>query len=279
MEVGIGLPATIPGVTGDQLTEWARRADAAGFSSLSTIDRIAYPNYEPLIALAAAAAVTERIKLATTIALLPIRNAVLAAKQVATIQKMSNGRMVFGVAVGGRPDDYELAGASFGDRGARFEEQLEQMKQVWEGDDVGPPVDPPPQLIVGGSVDAAFSRAAKYGDGWIMGGGTPEMLADGKAKTEAAWKEAGREGSPTVKCLAYFALGDGAEEAADRYLHDYYGILGDEIADSIASSAATDADTVKAYIGGFEEAGADELFLFPCNPDPEQVDLLAEVAL
>jgi alkanesulfonate monooxygenase SsuD/methylene tetrahydromethanopterin reductase-like flavin-dependent oxidoreductase (luciferase family) len=279
MDVAIGLPATIPGVTGDQVTEWARRAETAGFSSLGTIDRIAYPNYEPLTALAAAAAVTERIKLATTIALLPIRNAVVAAKQAATIQSLSNGRMVFGVAVGGRPDDYERAGASFGDRGARLDEQLKQMKEVWAGDQVGPPTDPPPQLIIGGSVDAAFRRTAEHADGWIMGGGTPEMLADGKAKTEAAWKEAGREGTPTVKCLAYFALGDDAGEAADWYLHDYYGILGDEVADSIASSAATDADTIKGYISAFEQAGADEFFLFPSKPDPEQVDLLAEIAL
>jgi alkanesulfonate monooxygenase SsuD/methylene tetrahydromethanopterin reductase-like flavin-dependent oxidoreductase (luciferase family) len=279
MDVAIGLPATIPGVTGEQVTEWARRADKAGFSSLGTIDRIAYPNYEPLTSLAAAAAVTERIRLATTILLLPIRNATMVAKQAATIQQLSNGRMVLGVAPGGRPDDFEVAGASFDDRGPRFDDMLKRMREVWDGDGVGPATDPRPQLLLGGSVDAAFRRAAEYGDGWIMGGGTPEVFADGKAKTEAAWEKAGREGKPALKCLAYFALGDGAEEAADWYLHDYYGILGDEIADSIASSAATDADTIKGYISAFEEAGADEFFLFPCKPDPEQVDLLAEVAL
>ena len=65
MDVGIGLPATIAGVEREQLLDWARRAEARGFSSLGTIDRLVYGNYEPLIALAAAAAVTERIRLAT----------------------------------------------------------------------------------------------------------------------------------------------------------------------------------------------------------------------
>lgn len=81
MDVGIGLPNAVPGTTGRQLGEWARRAEEAGFSTLGTIDRVTYPNLEPLIALAAAAAVTERIKLATTILIAPYRvNAALVAK-------------------------------------------------------------------------------------------------------------------------------------------------------------------------------------------------------
>ena len=122
MDVGIGLPATIPGVGRDQLLEWARRADARGFSSLGTIDRIVYGNYEPLIALAAAAAVTERIRLATTILIAPYRgNGALVAKQAASLDRLSNGRLVLGVAVGGREDDYIASGVDFHTRGTRFE--------------------------------------------------------------------------------------------------------------------------------------------------------------
>src|SRR4051812_9537888 len=183
MEVGIGLPATIPEVTGHQGIDWARRADEAGLLSLGTIDRIAYGNYEPLSALAAAAAVTERIKLATTIAILPYRNAAVSAKQAATIHHLSGGRFVYGVAVGGRPDDFEVAGATFGDRGRRFDRMLQQTKEIWAGDEVGPKLDIPPQLMIGGLADAAFRRAAEYGDGWIMGGGPVEQFTDGKAKT------------------------------------------------------------------------------------------------
>src|ERR671911_2791226 len=126
MDVGIGLPAAIAGVGRDQLLEWARRADARGFSSLGTIDRIVYPNLDPLVALAAAAAVTERIRLATTILIAPYRaNGALVAKQAASLDRLSDGRLVLGVAVGGREDDYEASGVDFHRREALFEQILE----------------------------------------------------------------------------------------------------------------------------------------------------------
>jgi alkanesulfonate monooxygenase SsuD/methylene tetrahydromethanopterin reductase-like flavin-dependent oxidoreductase (luciferase family) len=280
MDIGIGLPATIPGVEGKELTEWAKKADEAGFSTLATIDRIAYPNCEPFIALAAAAAVTERIRLTTAIAILPYReSAAVVAKQAATIHSLSGGRFVLGAAVGGREDDYEAAGSNFHDRGKRFAAMLEEIERIWQGEGgIGPKLDTPPPILVGGGADVAYKRAARYGAGWIMGGGPPEGLAEGKDKLEAAWKEEGREGEPRVAGLAYFALGDGAEDAAQSYLKDYYAWLG-EYTDQIASSAATDEDTVKGYIQGYEQAGCDELILFPCITDPGQVDLLAEVAL
>lgn len=280
MDIGIGLPTTIPGVEGKQVTDWARAADEAGFSTLGVIDRIVYPNLEPFVSLAAAAAVTERIRLTTAIAIVPTRHsAALVAKQAASIQELSGGRFVLGAAVGGREDDYEAADSNFNDRGERFEAMLADIERTWQDESgVGPKVDPAPPILIGGSVDAAYKRAARYGAGWIMGGGTPEMLAEGKRKTEAAWEQEGRDGAPRIGGLAYYALGDEAEDAAQRYLGDYYAFLGD-YAEQIVQSAAADPDTVKAYVQGFEEAGCDELILFPCSPEPEQVKLLAEAAL
>ena len=289
MEVGIGLPAAIPGVEREQLLEWARRAEGREFSSLGTIDRIVYPNYEPLLALAAAAAVTDRIRLATTILLAPARgNGALVAKQAATLHKLSNGRLVLGVAPGAREDDFEVSGTEFHTRGRHFEGMLEQWKRIWDriwdGESfgmagaIGP--EPPgggPALIIGGRVDAAFERAARYGDGWMMGGGSPDEFREFVGKLQAAWSEAGRDGAPRAMALAYYALGDGAREAADRYLRHYYGHMGD-VAEAIAASAATDADTVNQYIQAFSDAGCDELILFPCDADPGQVDLLADAA-
>ena len=283
MEVGIGLPATIPGVEREQVLEWARRAEARGLSSLGTLDRLVYANYEPLIALAAAAAVTERIRLTTAVLLAPYRvNGALVAKQAATLDHLSNGRLVLGAAVGGREDDFEASGVDFQSRGRIFDEMLETWQRVWAGEKFGTagaigPQPPPggPTLIMGGSVDKTFERAARYGDGWIMGGGTPDQFRDGAAKMDAAWRAAGREGSPRKLALAYYALGDRAREAADGYLHDYYAWLGD-VADMIAGSAATDAETVRQYVQAFSDAGCDELILFPSSPDPDQVDLLAD---
>ena len=274
MDVGIGLPATIAGVQREQLIEWAKRAERRGFSTLGTIDRIVYGNYEPLIALAAAAAVTERIGLTTSILIAPYRaNAVLVAKQAASVNALSKGRLTLGVAVGGREDDYAASGVDFRTRGKIMDAMLTTWDEVWSGDAIGPAGRP--GMLIGGTADAAFRRAAEHADGWILGGGTPDQFAEGKAKLEAAWRKAGRDGTPRTASLCYFSLGDDAQAHADAYLKDYYGFLG-EYAEMVAGSAATDADTIRGYVQGFTAVGCDELICFPCNPDPGQVDLLAD---
>jgi alkanesulfonate monooxygenase SsuD/methylene tetrahydromethanopterin reductase-like flavin-dependent oxidoreductase (luciferase family) len=278
MDVGIGLPNAVRGVDRRGTVEWARRAEAAGFSSLGTIDRIVYPNYESLIALAAAAAVTERIRLVTDILIAPLRtNTALLAKQAATIDNLSEGRLVLGLAVGGRQDDYEASGADFASRGKAFDRQLEELGALWRGErGAGPPPahGDRPTVLIGGSSDVAFRRAARHADGWTLGGGTPDAFAEGREKLRAAWAAEGREGEPRTMALFYFALGDGAEQAARASLGDYYGFLG-EYADQIVASAAKDEGTVKGYLSGFEAAGVDEVICFPTSADPDQVDLLA----
>jgi alkanesulfonate monooxygenase SsuD/methylene tetrahydromethanopterin reductase-like flavin-dependent oxidoreductase (luciferase family) len=263
------------------IVEWSRRAETSGFSSLGTIDRIAYSNYESLIALAAAAAVTERIGLVTDILIAPLRaNTALFAKQAATIDALSGGRLTLGLAVGGRPDDYEVSEVDFHGRGQRFERQLEEMTAIWAGDrGVGPAParGPRPGLLIGGQSEVAFRRAARYADGWTMGGGGPDVFAGAMENLHAAWSDAGREGKPRTAALFYFALGDNAEQMASDSLGHYYSFLGD-IAQQIVASAAKDAGTLKQYIAAFEAAGADEVICFPTSADPEQVNRLAEAA-
>lgn len=282
MEVGIGLPNAVGGVDRAGIIEWSRRAEAAGFSSLGTLDRIVYANYESLIALAAAAAVTERIGLVTDILIAPLRaNTALFAKQAATIDALSGGRLTLGLAVGGRPDDYEVSGVDFHGRGRRFDRQLEQMTAIWKGEGgVGPAParGGRPGLLIGGQNDAAFRRAARYADGWTMGGGGPDMLAGGLEKLNTAWSAAGREGKPRTVALFYFALGEDADRIANESLGHYYSFLGD-IAQQIAAGAAKDVATVRQYVAAFEAAGADEVICFPASADPEQVDRLADAAL
>jgi alkanesulfonate monooxygenase SsuD/methylene tetrahydromethanopterin reductase-like flavin-dependent oxidoreductase (luciferase family) len=282
MDVAIGLPTTIPGVRGREITEWARRADAAGFSSLGTLDRMVYPNYESLVALGAAAAVTERIGLLTAIAILPMRqNAAVAAKQAATLQGLSGGRFVFGVAPGGRPDDFEAASVPFNDRGRRFDAMLDDMKRIWAGEErgvaggVGPDVsDNPPTLLLGGQADVAFRRAARYGDGWIAGGGPPENYPAAMEKLDAAWREEGREGEPRRLSLTYFSLDDDPESQARSTIGNYYGFAGD-YAEMVVASVAKGEDGIRERVRAFEDAGCDELIMFPSSSNPEQVDRLA----
>jgi alkanesulfonate monooxygenase SsuD/methylene tetrahydromethanopterin reductase-like flavin-dependent oxidoreductase (luciferase family) len=281
MDIGIGLPNAVRGVDRAGTVEWARRSDQAGFSSLGTIDRLAFPNYESLISLAAAAAVTERIRLVTDILIPPLRGTALLAKQAATLDGISDGRLVLGLAVGGRADDFEYAGVDFSRRGRIFERQLGELVEFWKGKGgVGPaPVSGDrPSMLIGGTADIAFQRAAKHADGWTLGGGTPEAFSEGRAKLLEAWEAEGREGQPRTMALFYYGLGDRAEEAAREDLADYYAFLGD-YAEQVVASAATDPDTVKGYLAAFEEAGCDEVICFPVSTDPGQVDLLAEAVL
>lgn len=284
MDIGIGLPNTVPGTEGSVLVEWARRAEETGFSTLGTIGRLVYPGYEELVALSAAAAVTTRIRLTTSVLLGPLyTNSALLAKQAASVDRLSGGRFVLGVGLGGRDDDFAASGLSTEGRGRRLEEQLAEMKRVWSGEErgiagaIGPaPVrEGGPELVLGGATPAGFRRVARLADGWIMGGGTPEMFAEASAGVDAAWKEAGRTGAPRKLALAYFALGPDARAHADGYLRHYYGFLGDAAA-QIAASAAVSAQMVTSYADSFAAAGCDELIFVPAASGLEQVGLLAE---
>jgi alkanesulfonate monooxygenase SsuD/methylene tetrahydromethanopterin reductase-like flavin-dependent oxidoreductase (luciferase family) len=284
VDVGIGLPTTVPDTEGRTLVEWARRAEEAGFSTLGTIGRLVYPNYDDLIALAAAAAVTERIRLTTSILIAPLHaNGALLAKQAASLDRISGGRLVPAVGIGGRDDDYVASGLPTKGKGSRLEERIEELRRVWSGEERGhagaigpaPTRKGGPELIIGGHDEVALRRAARLGDGWIMGGGPPEVFARLAGKVDQAWQEAGRSDKPRKLSLAYFALGPGARELADRYMKHYYGWLG-EYADQIAAGAAVDEEMVKAYVAAFEQGGCDELIMIPSSSELDQVTLLAD---
>jgi len=277
MDVGIGLPNAVTGTSGAELVEWARRAEARGFSTLGTIDRLVFSNYEPLTALAAAAAVTERIGLTTAVLLAPLRvNAAALAKQALSVNALSGGRLTLGVGLGARDDDYELGGVEMRGRGRSLDAMLEKIEQIWAGDEVGPATAGAPRLVVGGHADASFARAARFGEGWIAGGAPASEYPGLVERLKAAWAEAGREGEPRTMGLAYFSLGERAVEDAKTYAHDYYNWLGPDAADFLASQTAQDVEAVQRITSAFEDAGCDELILFPSASDPDQVDLLAE---
>jgi alkanesulfonate monooxygenase SsuD/methylene tetrahydromethanopterin reductase-like flavin-dependent oxidoreductase (luciferase family) len=285
MRIGIGLPNPVPNTQGSTVVEWARRAEAAGFSSLATIDRIVYPSYESLISLAAAAAVTERIGLMTNVLLAPLRNEVLLAKEAASVDRLSGGRLTLGLAVGGRRDDFAAVGDGFETRGRRLEQQIEAMKRLWKGEELSdtrqPSVPLPGRevpILIGGATDEAVERTVKYGIGYTAGGAPPEMVGPIVEKVRASWTDAGRDGEPRLVALSYFALGPTASEGATRYLKDYYGFLG-EWADRIAESAPTSADALKDIAAKFGDVGFDELIVDPTISDLDQVDRLADALL
>ena len=284
MDIGIGLPNTVPGTEGRTLIDWARHAEEAGFSTLGTIGRLVFPNYEELIALSAAAAVTSRIRLTTSVLLAPLyTNSALLAKQAASLDRLSGGRLVLGLGLGGRDDDFAASGVNTHHRGRRLEEQVALIRRVWSGEEfgyaggIGPEPARPggPEIILGGATEASFRRAARIADGWIMGGGTPDMFAQAAGGVDQAWQDAGRPGRPRKLTLAYFGLGPEARSQAEGYLLHYYGWLG-EIANMIAGSAAVSPEMVKSYVAAFEASGCDEIIFVPTASRLDQVAMLAD---
>ena len=276
MEVGVGLPTTTPGADGPGLLEWARRADAGPFASLGVLDRMRYRSVEPFAALSAAAAVTTRARLVTMVVIGPLRNTALLAKQAASLDLLSAGRLTLGLAIGARPDDYQALGVDPAGRGRRLGEQLAELRSLWEQGEVGPePVQPGgPPLLAGGMSGEAFARMARGADGYVHGGGPPRAFAGAAARAWAAWRDLERPGRPQLWGQGYFALGDA--EAGGAYLRDYYAFTG-PFAEKVAAGNLTSGRAVKDFVRGYEDAGCDHLVLLPTVSDPAQLDRLADV--
>ena len=287
MDIGIGLPAAIPGSEGRRLLDWARSAEDHGFSSVGVLDRLVYDNFEPLIALTAAASVTERVRLLSNVILGPLRkNAALFAKQAASLDRLSNGRLVLGLAVGGREDDFTASGVDYHQRGRLLDALIEECKRIWSGEPrgtagaIGPkPVSPGgPQILLGGQTPASLKRAATYGSGWIAGGGGPQVVAQAAPAVREAWRTSGRADQPRLVGLAYYALGPQAQARAQAYLSDYYAFAG-VYRDMVVQGALTSEDRIREAVAAYAHAGCDELILGPCDPDLAQVDAVASVVL
>jgi alkanesulfonate monooxygenase SsuD/methylene tetrahydromethanopterin reductase-like flavin-dependent oxidoreductase (luciferase family) len=287
VKIGIGLPNPVPNTKGHVLVEWAKRAEEAGFSGLVTIDRIAYPSYDSLTALTAAAGATERISLMTNILLAPIYNPVLLAKTAASIDQISGGRLTLGVAPGGRPDDYAITGQEFQRRGKTFDRSLEVMHQVWRGETLAEdssPASPTPTqnervpMLFGGNSDKTIERVLKWGDGWTAGGAPVEQSAPYAEQVRNAWSGAGRSGEPRIATLAYFSLGEDAEEASRQYLNDYYRFLGD-YGPMIAEGAHRSVERVRELVKACEDAGFTEVYFDPTVARLDQIDRLADAVL
>jgi alkanesulfonate monooxygenase SsuD/methylene tetrahydromethanopterin reductase-like flavin-dependent oxidoreductase (luciferase family) len=285
MKIGIGLPNTIPGAPGRMLVDWATRAEQRGFSTLATIDRIAYPSYESLVTLAAAGAVTDRVELLTNILLAPTRNPIILAKEAASVDQLSGGRLTLGLGVGGRKDDFVATDQTFDDRGRRFDEDLELMHGAWRGELVGgcpkPPTPEPVHerrvpILIGGTSDRVLDRLVRWGVGWTAGGSPPEQVGPFVERVRQAWNEGGRPGEPRIVALTYFSMQD--EESSRANLLDYYAFIGD-FAERIADSAARGPEGVTERRKAFEDIGVDELIFDPTVGDLAEVDRLADAVL
>jgi len=276
MQVGVGLPDTIANLSGDLMLQWAQQADAGPFSSLAVLDRLLYDSYEPMTTLAAAAAVTRRVQLATMIVISPLRNTTLLAKAARTVNALSNGRFTLGISIGARRDDYELANVPYRRRGRILDQQLLDLDEHWDNEAIGPQSGSRPDLMIGGTSDLTFGRVARFADGYMHGGGPPRAFARNATQARAAWADAARPGQPQLWGMGYFAFGETAAAQGTGYLRDYYAFTG-PFAERIAQGLLTTPQAIAQFVRGYADAGCDNLILFPVTADLAQLDQLAGI--
>jgi len=285
MQIAMTLPTMLPHGRGE-IVDWCRRIDEGPWSSLAVPERVTYSSHSFIVQLSAAAALTERVRLWTTIIVLPAHSEVQVAKDAASVDQLSDGRLTVGLGVGGREHDYRALGAPFTHRWQRMDDQVTAMRRVWAGEppfDGADPVGPPPvqaggpPLVAGVTGPKALARAAR----WAVGVDDPSTVSavDGDAAASAfqrirdAWRDAGRTEAPHISASLWYALGDGASERLQRYAFDYLRIFGEEIARAIAERTTTASpDALRTAVDDLRHAGCDELFLVPTTTDADELD-------
>ncbi len=280
MRIGVGLPAAVPGAPFQRLGDWAATAEEYGFRHLAALDRLVYDSLDPIVALTAAAARTSRIELITTILGVPYRqNAVLLAKQLGSLDLVAGGRFVAGLALGGWPEDYAASDVALRGRGDRFGTMINTLRDVWAGKLAGAagPMAPHPRsgppILLGALTPVGFDRVATLADGWIAPFFGLQTLRDGIDSATQAWRRAGRDGRPRVITERYFCLGPESRQTAAAYLDHYYGA---RYAPAVLADTMITPRQLIAEVERIEATGCDDLILFPCTADHDQLQRLVD---
>jgi alkanesulfonate monooxygenase SsuD/methylene tetrahydromethanopterin reductase-like flavin-dependent oxidoreductase (luciferase family) len=280
VQIGIGLPNQVRDVTASIIPRWAARAEEAGFSTLATTGRYAYPGVSDTVALAAAAGATTGIGLLSAVLLAPAWPGALLAKEIAGIDGVSGGRLALGVGVGSREDEFTVPGHGLPGRGARLEFDLATYRDVWGGKPAGNGPNPAVPtgtrqvpLLFGGYSARTLDRMVRWGQGYIGGSLPTAMTAPSFEAAKRAWREAGREGAPKLLVLAYFALGDA--ETGRANLQDFYRLAPQEIAANAV--LRTTRETVEQSVKEYSDLGVDEIIFVPATEDLDEVTRLADI--
>lgn len=282
MKIGMSLPQSL--LDPDIILDWVRRVDQGPFSTLSVLDRVVYSNPAPLLTLTMAAAVSRRVRLMTEVLVSPLRNATLLAKEVATLDAFSRGRVTLGLGVGIRDDDFLATGATtYHTRGKYIEEQIEEMRRVWSGKPLGEhigPVGPTPvqksgpELILGGVVPIALQRAARLADGVVTALNDPGQIDKSFRLVEQTWKEVGRPGKPRLLAQIDIGLETAHDDRAIDTLMAYYKAMPPY--DTYKASALIRTDQqLRDILKAVEQLGADEVSLFTWSDDIDQIERIA----
>ena len=290
MKVGLALPNMATGWTRQTFLDWCRTAEDGPFSSISCGERITFRNTEMITSVAAAAALTTRPRVMVNLAVTPWHETALLAKQMATIDVLSEGRLDVGVGVGARGQDFEAMHASMEHRHQQVDDRVAELRRLWNGGEpvpgapsLGPPVvqEGGPPLYAGALGPKSLARAAVWADG-ITGfslNADPAELTPAIETVRRSWSEAGRTDRPVFTSACFVVCG--VPDAADRlkrFTGEYMGIFGDEVAGLMAdlahlSSVDALAETLTRTAA---ETDADEIILVPGDTDVACANALAE---
>ncbi len=290
MEIGVALPTMAADYTRATTLTWAAGIDAGPFSSISCGERITFRNQELLVTNAAAAALTERVRVFVNLVVLPIHAVPVMAKQIATLDVLSDGRVTLGVGIGGREHDYLAAGSPFDRRHARLDEGVAELRRIWAGGtpfDGADPVGPHPlqhggpPILAGAMGPKALARAARWADG-VSGfalDADGAGMAAAAAAAELAWAEAGRDTPPRKVTGCFAVLGTADDRGVlQAFTYDYLAIFGERFAEAMAKDAPVwNVDRLRQALDEAEAAGVDEFILVPGTTDPACLDAFAEV--
>lgn len=274
--------------TFDDIPKFAQDVERLGYDVLGCGEHVSFygPAANTYISLAVAAGATSTLKLMSSIVLLPLYPAALAAKMGAALDVASNGRYLFGVGVGGEnPKEFAACGVPVTERGARTNEALEVIRKLWTEKDVSfsgrftemegitiqpaPTTNPHPPVWVAGRKDAAMRRTGRYGDGWLPYMYTPEQLAASMAKVREAAVDAGRDPS-AIRCGVFcFSCVHEDGETGTRFASEGMGRTYQQDFTKLVGKYAVSGtpDQCKSRIQEYIDAGAEFVVLPPACPD------------
>ena len=288
MDIGVALPQMARGLDRERVSAWCRGIDAGPYSSVSAGERITFHNLEGITLCTAAAMLTERVRVFVNVAVAPWHAPAMLAKQLATIDVLSNGRVDLAVGVGGREQDYAALGSPFARRHARVDETVAELKRLWaggaaaDGSTIGPDTVQAggPPVLCSGMGPKSLARAAHWASGvsgFALTGDSGEADRSFRA-AEAAWAQAGREERPRLTTGVFVALGPDAEQTLRNFAMQYLDVFGTDIARMLASAMTVNSpQALRTTIDAMAATGCDELILVPADSDPTLLERITEV--
>lgn len=290
MKVAMTLPGMDPGLDRKSLIEWVRRIEDGPFDTLAFGERMAFFNPELIALFGACSVLTERVTLRSTVIIMPIHDPVMLAKQLATLDVLSEGRLSVGLGIGGREEDLRAVGADPSRRtNVALAADVETMRRVWRGEDVVAgllcPVEPKPiqvggpELLAGAMGPRAIRLAAQWATGLcgFSWGATPEEIAPTFEIARQAWAEAGKA-KPKLISGFWFALGSGGRAQLSSHLGRYMNWLEPAEREAAQKTAGFtgDASDLRDLLKRIEDLGADEVHLVPTSGNPDEVSRVAD---